>query len=67
MTWNRRVLLSAILGISGFVLWLTAAALFFMPSQTNDVSIAHIRACALAVVAGGALIVGAIALFASSG
>jgi hypothetical protein len=63
---DRRIRFSAILGISGFVLWLSAAALYFIPGQANDVSIGHIRVCALGVVAGGALVVGAIALFATS-
>jgi hypothetical protein len=63
---NRFRTLSAFLGILGFVLWVAAAALYVIPNPRNDVSIDHMKACELAVVVGGGLIVGAIALFASS-
>jgi hypothetical protein len=57
---------SLILGIFGLVLWAAAAVFYIIPSHASDVSIDHIKACQLGIVAGGALIVGAIALFAGS-
>ena len=53
-------------GVFGFLLWMAAAGLYFIPGAASDVSIGNMRACELGVVAGGAFVVGAIALFAGS-
>ena len=63
---GRRKVLGTSLALLGFSLWVAAVVVRVTPVDVRDVTIPHIEARLLSIVAGGAAVAGGIVLMAAA-
>jgi hypothetical protein len=66
LTRTRRRKFASALMVLGISLWVGAIMLHITPADARDVSFPHMEARLLAIVTGGALVAGGIAIFAAA-